>query len=290
MRLLGLAAKTVGDLQRRSSQRREATVVTRSKSASLPPDVPLSAPACLPWSLAHSYPPYISKQLNYYLVACSLGRRRIVGARLFPLRRQPPSAHSMGICSSCLGGRRPSESDVSVTDSKFAVCLQLLTLPCSSQTARTCWETSTRPTMARLAAPSTCPSQTQRSCVASAKPSSASVPRLLSECPAAASIAIAPSSHPNSDTTLIPCCRQLIPVSQSTLIPEVAEQPPKTDEYAHLFNERFRSIRNRPSEAGADNDEDETTWLENAVGNHGEDELEQIKPAKGRLTIQFGAR
>jgi hypothetical protein len=89
--------------------------------------------------------------------------------------------------------------------------------------------------------------------------------------------------------TLMPS-RQLIPVSQPSALPEVAEQPSKNDEYAHLFNERFKSLRrDRPSSAGNDED-DETTWLENAVGNQGEDELDQIKPAKGKLTIQFGQR
>lgn len=46
----------------------------------------------------------------------------------------------------------------------------------------------------------------------------------------------------------------------------------------------------RPSPPGAADDDDETTWLGNVVGNQGEDELEQIKPAKGKLTIQFGQR
>ncbi|EUC27754.1 hypothetical protein COCMIDRAFT_103272 [Bipolaris oryzae ATCC 44560] len=83
---------------------------------------------------------------------------------------------------------------------------------------------------------------------------------------------------------------QLIPVSQPSALPEVSEQPSKNDEYAHLFNERFKSIRHgRPASAG-DNEDDETTWLENAVGSQGEDELDQIKPANGKLTIQFGQR
>ena len=95
--------------------------------------------------------------------------------------------------------------------------------------------------------------------------------------------------HLQYDMALI-TYRQLIPVSQSSALPEVTEQPSKNDEYAHLFNERFKSIRSqRPSSAGND-DDDETTWLENAMGNQGEDELEQIKPAKGKLTIQFGQR
>lgn len=92
---------------------------------------------------------------------------------------------------------------------------------------------------------------------------------------------------PSSD--VIPY-RQLIPVSQPSALPEVSEQPSKNDEYAHLFNERFKSIRHgRPASAG-DNEDDETTWLENAVGSQGEDELDQIKPANGKLTIQFGQR
>lgn len=82
----------------------------------------------------------------------------------------------------------------------------------------------------------------------------------------------------------------MIPVSQPNLLAEVAEQPPKNDEYAHLFNERFRSLRNRPASPTPDADDDETAWLDNAVGNQGEDELETVKPAKGTLTIQFGAR
>lgn len=95
--------------------------------------------------------------------------------------------------------------------------------------------------------------------------------------------------HLNKSMTLI-CYRQLIPVSQPSALPEVTQQPSKNDEYAHLFNERFKSIRTeRPSSAG-DNEDDETTWLENAVGNQGEDELDEIKPAKGQLTIQFGQR
>lgn len=98
------------------------------------------------------------------------------------------------------------------------------------------------------------------------------------------------SSQSTWGHALIPCCRQLIPVSQPNLIPEVTEQPSKNDEYAHLFNERFSSIRNRPSSAGADTDEDEIAWLESVVGNQGDDELDQIKPAQGKLTIQFGAR
>jgi hypothetical protein len=96
---------------------------------------------------------------------------------------------------------------------------------------------------------------------------------------------------------LIPYARQLIPVSQPSAIPpEVTEQPTNDAEYARLFNERFATIRkpsSRPSSAEADADadaDDEATWLEQALGGQGEDEVDQIEPTKGGLTIQFGAR
>jgi hypothetical protein len=86
----------------------------------------------------------------------------------------------------------------------------------------------------------------------------------------------------------------LIPVSHPSALPEVTEQANKNDEYAHLFKERFKSIRRdgRPTavDVPAETEDDETTWLENVVGSQGEDELEHIKPAKGKLTIQFGQR
>ena len=90
--------------------------------------------------------------------------------------------------------------------------------------------------------------------------------------------------------------RQLIPVSQPTAIPpEVTEQTTHDAEYARLFNERFATIRKHPSRpsssgAAADAEEDETAWLEQALGGQGEDEVDQIQPTKGGLTIQFGAR
>lgn len=92
--------------------------------------------------------------------------------------------------------------------------------------------------------------------------------------------------------TLIPCARQLIPVSQPNALPDVSEHQAKHDEYAHLFNERFKSVRrDRPSSAaGPRAHEDETTWLDAVVGNQGDDELEHVTPAKGKLTIQFGHR
>ncbi|KAF2825286.1 hypothetical protein CC86DRAFT_41279 [Ophiobolus disseminans] len=89
---------------------------------------------------------------------------------------------------------------------------------------------------------------------------------------------------------------QLIPVSQATAIPpEVAEQLAANDtEYARMFNERFATIRKQPSRPSsaeaADAEEDETAWLEQALGGQGEDEVDQIEPTKGGLTIQFGAR
>jgi len=78
--------------------------------------------------------------------------------------------------------------------------------------------------------------------------------------------------------------------------PEVAEEPARDSEYARLFDERFASIRKLPSrpptadDAPADMDDDETAWLERALGGQGEDEVDQITPTKGGLTIQFGTR
>jgi hypothetical protein len=94
---------------------------------------------------------------------------------------------------------------------------------------------------------------------------------------------------------LIPCARQLIPVSQpATMAPEVTEQPTNDAEYARLFNERFATMRksgSRPTSASAaEAEDDETAWLEEALGGQGEDEVDQIEPTKGGLTIQFGAK
>lgn len=77
--------------------------------------------------------------------------------------------------------------------------------------------------------------------------------------------------------------------------PEVTEQPTNDTEYARLFNERFATIRKQPSrpsssDAAPATEEDETAWLEQALGGQGEDEVDQIEPMKGGLTIQFGAR
>jgi len=84
---------------------------------------------------------------------------------------------------------------------------------------------------------------------------------------------------------------QLIPVSQPNALPEVSEHQAKHDEYARLFNERFRSVRrNRPASASASAPEDEASWLESVAGNQGDEQLEHVIPAQGRLTIQFGSR
>lgn len=116
--------------------------------------------------------------------------------------------------------------------------------------------------------------------------------RRLSECSCHATHSLLPSIF--SGPVLIPYSRQLIPVSQPTAIPPEVTEPPTNDtEYARLFNERFATIRkqpSRPSSAGADVEEDETAWLEQALGGQGEDEVDQIQPTKGGLTIQFGAR
>ncbi|CAO2647647.1 Nn.00g085690.m01.CDS01 [Neocucurbitaria sp. VM-36] len=168
----------------------------------------------------------------------------------------------MGICSSCLGGRRPSESDQS--DSSHLLGDQYQPNYGTASGAHN--------------VPQPDPEELRRQ--------RETLERICAETSDGRSF----PPVPIQDMALIPCGRQLIPVSQPSLLPEVTEQPPKTDEYAHLFNERFRSIRSCPSSAGGDNNQDETAWLENAVGNSGEDELEQITPAKGKLTIQFGTR
>jgi hypothetical protein len=107
----------------------------------------------------------------------------------------------------------------------------------------------------------------------------------------------APSTRAVALSLYSSLARQLIPVSQpTTMPPEVAEEPASDSEYARLFNERFASIRKIPSRpptadaAPADTDEDETAWLERALGGQGENDVDQITPTKGGLTIQFGAR
>ncbi|KAH7397315.1 late endosomal/lysosomal adaptor and MAPK and MTOR activator-domain-containing protein [Pyrenochaeta sp. MPI-SDFR-AT-0127] len=149
----------------------------------------------------------------------------------------------MGICSSCLGGRRPSESEQSDTSHLLGDQYQP-----NYGTANSAHNV-----------PQPDPEELRRQ--------RETLERICAE-----------------------TSEQLIPVSQPNLIPEVTEHPPKNDEYAHLFNERFRSIRTRPTSATSDNDEDETSWLEGALGNHDGDELDQITPAKGKLTLEFGAQ
>jgi hypothetical protein len=88
-------------------------------------------------------------------------------------------------------------------------------------------------------------------------------------------------------------CSQLIPVSQPNAISPEVEQSANEAEYARLFNERFATMRkpaSRPASADVDADDNETAWLEQALGGQGEDEVDQIEPTKGGLTIQFGAR
>jgi hypothetical protein len=52
----------------------------------------------------------------------------------------------------------------------------------------------------------------------------------------------------------------------------------------------MRKPASRPASADVDADDNETAWLEQALGGQGEDEVDQIEPTKGGLTIQFGAR
>jgi hypothetical protein len=53
----------------------------------------------------------------------------------------------------------------------------------------------------------------------------------------------------------------------------------------------MRKSGSRPTSASAaDVEDDETAWLEEALGGQGEDEVDQIEPTKGGLTIQFGAK
>jgi hypothetical protein len=90
-------------------------------------------------------------------------------------------AQTMGICSSCLGGRKTSEADVSpVILFAVAQCISL-TLSCSTQIARTCSETLTSPTMVPPVAPTTRPSPTQRSFAVSERTWSVFVLRRTSE-------------------------------------------------------------------------------------------------------------
>ncbi|KAH5397423.1 hypothetical protein HBI47_212980 [Parastagonospora nodorum] len=154
----------------------------------------------------------------------------------------------MGICSSCLGGRRPSESEQSDTS-------HLLHDP---------YQPNYGTNNGSHNAPQPDPEELRRQ--------RETLERICAE-----------------------TSEQLIPVSQpATIPPEVSEQPTNDAEYARLFNERFATLRkipSRPSSAdAADTEDDEAAWLEQALGGQGEDEVDQIEPTKGGLTIQFGAR
>lgn len=120
---------------------------------------------------------------------------------------------------------------------------------------------------------------------------------LLPFSPAAPSLCDLTPEHSNTAITYlhVSLARQLIPVSQTSAIPpEVTEQPANDAEYARLFNERFATLRKQPSRPSsanaADAEDDETAWLEDALGGQAEDEVDQIEPTKGGLTIQFGAK
>lgn len=154
----------------------------------------------------------------------------------------------MGICSSCLGGRRPSESDQSDTS-------HLLNDP---------YQPNYGTNGGSHSAPQPDPEELRRQ--------RETLERICAE-----------------------TSEQLIPVSQTSAIPpEVTEQPANDAEYARLFNERFATLRKQPSRPSsanaADAEDDETAWLEDALGGQAEDEVDQIEPTKGGLTIQFGAK
>ena len=154
---------------------RRATVVTKRKSANL---LSLRDTACLlrPLVLLH-----LSHTLGVASHADSGGRLVSASSTCSTPTASLSTAHSMGICSSCLGGRRPSESDVCALKPATAAQTASLTFPCSSQTARTCWEISTSPTMAPPVGRTVCRSRIQKSCVASARRWSGFAPRRLSE-------------------------------------------------------------------------------------------------------------
>ncbi|KAH7069788.1 hypothetical protein BKA63DRAFT_519560 [Paraphoma chrysanthemicola] len=155
----------------------------------------------------------------------------------------------MGICSSCLGGRRPSESDQSDAS-------HLLHDP---------YQPNYGTAGGAHSVPQPDPEELRRQ--------RETLERICAE-----------------------TSEQLIPVSQPTTIPpEVTEQPTNDSEYARLFNERFATLRkhtSRPSSSGApaDTEDDETAWLEQALGGQAEDEVDRIEPTQGGLTVQFGAR
>ncbi|KAF2870324.1 hypothetical protein BDV95DRAFT_608326 [Massariosphaeria phaeospora] len=82
---------------------------------------------------------------------------------------------------------------------------------------------------------------------------------------------------------------KLIHVSQATHLEHGSKM---ASEYSRLFNERFPPLRpSRPSSADANAAQDETTWLENIIGNTSGTEAawDRVDPIdSGPLTIQFG--
>jgi hypothetical protein len=137
------------------------------------------APASSTRAVQHA--PYSCSSLDR---CARIDHRRLLVRQFTSLRfRQSRRARPMGICSSCLGGRRTSESDVSL-DTLPAPAPPLfvtLTFSRSTRTPRTCSETSTSPTTVPPIAPTTRPSPTQRSFGVSERTWSVSVPRQMSE-------------------------------------------------------------------------------------------------------------
>jgi hypothetical protein len=79
---------------------------------------PARAPACLSLSSSSAarHASYGSSRIPiivYTLDSRLYADQQPTPASLLPSLQHPPTVHSMGICSSCLGGRRTSESDVS---------------------------------------------------------------------------------------------------------------------------------------------------------------------------------
>lgn len=90
-------------------------------------------------------------------------------------------------------------------------------------------------------------------------------------------------------TAAHPLCSKLIHVSQA---PYTDDSANAHAEYTRLFGERFPPVKSqssRPSSTHAD--EDEATWLANAIGDSADAEgrWERVEPIEsGALTIQFG--
>ncbi|KAF2713487.1 hypothetical protein K504DRAFT_462010 [Pleomassaria siparia CBS 279.74] len=83
---------------------------------------------------------------------------------------------------------------------------------------------------------------------------------------------------------------KLIDVSQATYTEDGSKI---ASEYPRLFNERFPSASSQSSRPSSAADEDETTWLENIIGNTAEAEgsWDRVAPIEsGTLTVQFGVR